>query len=375
MLLVAVFGLLGPRPSGPAGLGALALLVVVALGIWLGFRPRLGPGLPWCAGDGARDARVEPRPRPAALASLARARGHRRAHGRRPGGDGVPGHPGLPERRALRGGRTPAADRVAVRAPRAATARASRARARAEPGNRGRDAPPGGRGGRVALGRRRPGLRGLVGQRAGRGGRLFGGRDPGCAGGGHQPLRPEPALPGRHRTATAAPPRRAVADLPRDHHRGHGRAAGAPREPPPGLRGPARGARSTCTSARTSRPCPSSLPRDPYSALYRTSPGRFVRAQPLALLAYDRSSTPVFSSAERPPTLGPEILALVARSPQGFWTTLPVESGPAETFVFSDEALGLRHRFPALDRRGLRRRSARGRRGPHPARRRSCSWP
>ena len=89
-------------------------------------------------------------------------------------------------------------------------------------------------------------------------------------------------------------------------------------------------------------------PRDPYSALYRTNPGRFVRAQPLAFLAYDKSSTPVFSSAERPPPLRPETRALAARSPQGAWTTLPVESGPAETFVFTDGTLVFGLGFPRL---------------------------
>jgi hypothetical protein len=40
-----------------------------------------------------------------------------------------------------------------------------------------------------------------------------------------------------------------------------------------------------------------------------------------------------------PATFRPETRALAARSPQGSWTTLPVESGPAETFVFSDGTL------------------------------------
>jgi signal transduction histidine kinase len=89
-------------------------------------------------------------------------------------------------------------------------------------------------------------------------------------------------------------------------------------------------------------------PRDPYSALYRTNPGRFTRAQPLTLLAYDRSFTTVFSSAERPPSLSPEIQARVARSPQGFWTTLSVETGPSETFLFSDGSLVFGVGFPRL---------------------------
>jgi signal transduction histidine kinase len=89
-------------------------------------------------------------------------------------------------------------------------------------------------------------------------------------------------------------------------------------------------------------------PRDPYSELYRTSSARFIRAQPLALLAYDKSSTPVFSSVERPPLLGPEIQAQAARSPKGFWTRLPVESGPAETYVFSDGTLVFALGFPRL---------------------------
>jgi signal transduction histidine kinase len=89
-------------------------------------------------------------------------------------------------------------------------------------------------------------------------------------------------------------------------------------------------------------------PRDPYSALYRTSPGSFLRAQPLALLAYDKSANPVFSSAERPPSLAPDIQARIARSPHGSWTTLSVESGPAETYVFTDGNLIFGLGFPRL---------------------------
>jgi HAMP domain-containing protein len=89
-------------------------------------------------------------------------------------------------------------------------------------------------------------------------------------------------------------------------------------------------------------------PRDPYAELYRTSSGRFTRAQPLALLAYDKSSTPLFSSVERPPLLSPEIQARVARSQKGFWTRLPVDSGPVETFVFSDGDLIFGIGFPRL---------------------------
>ena len=80
-------------------------------------------------------------------------------------------------------------------------------------------------------------------------------------------------------------------------------------------------------------------PRDPYSALYRSTSGPANGAKALSLLVYDESSNPVFSSAERPPALSPEMSATLSRHPSGSWTTLPLESGPTDTFLFSDGAL------------------------------------
>jgi nitrogen fixation/metabolism regulation signal transduction histidine kinase len=87
-------------------------------------------------------------------------------------------------------------------------------------------------------------------------------------------------------------------------------------------------------------------PRDPYSALYRATAGR--RAQPLALLAYDKSSTPVFSSAERPPALEPDLQARASQSHSGLWTTLLVEARPTEVFLFGDGQVVYGLGFPRL---------------------------
>ena len=73
-------------------------------------------------------------------------------------------------------------------------------------------------------------------------------------------------------------------------------------------------------------------PRDPYSALYRTNPGRFVRAQPLALLVYDKSSTPVVQLRRAAATAPPRDPGPGGSLPQGVWTTLPVESGRRRDF-------------------------------------------
>jgi len=89
-------------------------------------------------------------------------------------------------------------------------------------------------------------------------------------------------------------------------------------------------------------------PRDPYSALYRTHAGRFLRTQPLILLAYDRSSTPIFSSAERPPSLDPDLQVRAGQAPGGLWTTLSVESRPTEVFLFGDGQLVYGLGFPRL---------------------------
>jgi signal transduction histidine kinase len=87
-------------------------------------------------------------------------------------------------------------------------------------------------------------------------------------------------------------------------------------------------------------------PRDPYSALYRTRPASYAHGQPLVLLAYEKSGMPVFSSAERPPRLRPEIEARVGSRSQGFWTTLSVEGRPAEIFLFGGHPLVFGLGFP-----------------------------
>jgi hypothetical protein len=58
-------------------------------------------------------------------------------------------------------------------------------------------------------------------------------------------------------------------------------------------------------------------PRDPYSALYRSTSGPANGAKALSLLVYDESFNPVFTSAERPPALSPEMSATLSRHPRG----------------------------------------------------------
>jgi signal transduction histidine kinase len=74
--------------------------------------------------------------------------------------------------------------------------------------------------------------------------------------------------------------------------------------------------------------------RDPYSVLYRTAPPQGTRERPVALVVYDREREVVFSSAERPPELKPDLAQTVPGTPDGLWTTLPVDGAPHDAFLF-----------------------------------------
>jgi signal transduction histidine kinase len=347
LLLVAVFGLAGPRPSGPAGLAVLALLLVIAAGAWLGLRPRLDPGLPWAPatalgtlgltlGLGQRRWRAwldrgDTGERTAAvlgltvfLAALVYPSVVQYAEaGRRWQIESqyAPLVLQQPERRvrALEQSRE-TVDEMRLLEDEADTrvsavedlafavwSASELAEAAASSAVEIQDAQG------AVISRFALSLPSLA------------------ATGPPQPLPHDEQWRTARETITVATAERPVLHASRLLVYG----------------GHARGAVHLYVGEDLSA-LPFLTARDPYSALYRTGPGRHARDQPLALLAYDRSSTSVFSSAERPPTLSPEFLAQVTRSPQGSWTTLPVDSGPAETFLFSDGTLVYGIGFPRL---------------------------
>ncbi len=76
--------------------------------------------------------------------------------------------------------------------------------------------------------------------------------------------------------------------------------------------------------------------RDAYAAFYRAEPPAGARGRNVELMVYDRAGRVRFTSVERPPALTPELRERGQRSPDGFWTTLPVDERPHHTFVFTD---------------------------------------
>jgi signal transduction histidine kinase len=76
-------------------------------------------------------------------------------------------------------------------------------------------------------------------------------------------------------------------------------------------------------------------PRDPYSALFRSAPSRPDREEPLDLTVYAQPTGVLFSSAERPPTLSPGLIERLRRSPDGYWTTLPVDGRAHHTYLLT----------------------------------------
>lgn len=76
--------------------------------------------------------------------------------------------------------------------------------------------------------------------------------------------------------------------------------------------------------------------RDPYSILYRSAPRTSFRDRPIGLVVYEPDRGLVFSSAERPPALPPELLARARTSKPGLWTTIPIDGRPHHTYLFTD---------------------------------------
>jgi len=93
-------------------------------------------------------------------------------------------------------------------------------------------------------------------------------------------------------------------------------------------------------------------PRDPYMALYRSTPRSFVHQAPLSLFAYDRKGLLRWSSAESAPELPPYVRSRLATNVGGVWETLRVEGEPARVFFFAsgDVVHGLAYPRPGPGR-------------------------
>jgi two-component system nitrogen regulation sensor histidine kinase NtrY len=88
--------------------------------------------------------------------------------------------------------------------------------------------------------------------------------------------------------------------------------------------------------------------RDPYSLLFRTGGRTAARDPSASLLVYDAQGRVVFSSADRPPALHPELAARVGENPAGLWVALPLDGRPHHTFLFSDGQATYGLAFPEL---------------------------
>jgi signal transduction histidine kinase len=75
--------------------------------------------------------------------------------------------------------------------------------------------------------------------------------------------------------------------------------------------------------------------RDPIGALYRSGPGVPAREEALDLTVYAPATRVVFTSAERVPSLTPPLLERLRQSPEGLWTTLPVDGRPHHTYLIA----------------------------------------
>jgi signal transduction histidine kinase len=89
--------------------------------------------------------------------------------------------------------------------------------------------------------------------------------------------------------------------------------------------------------------------RDPYSVLHRSSSGEATRDRPITLLVYADGEV-VFSSAERPPALSPELLSRVGGPYRvAFWTTLTVDGRAHYAYLFSEGARVYALTYPRLE--------------------------
>lgn len=75
--------------------------------------------------------------------------------------------------------------------------------------------------------------------------------------------------------------------------------------------------------------------RDPMSALYRSAPEGPAREESLELAVFAPPSRVLFASAERPPGLTPALLQRLEASPEGLWTTLPVDGRRQHTYLLA----------------------------------------
>ena len=77
--------------------------------------------------------------------------------------------------------------------------------------------------------------------------------------------------------------------------------------------------------------------RDPYSVLFRSAAPRAVGPRLLGLLVYARDRSLVFSSSDRPPALGADLLRrLEAAVSERLWTTIPIDGHPTHAYFFRD---------------------------------------
>ncbi|MGE0453876.1 MAG: ATP-binding protein [Vicinamibacteria bacterium] len=88
--------------------------------------------------------------------------------------------------------------------------------------------------------------------------------------------------------------------------------------------------------------------RDPYSVLYRRTPGDLGRRRPLDLVVWNERLGLVFASSERPPTLDRELARRVRDGERGVWATLPLDAAAHHVYLFSDGTLIFGLGYPRL---------------------------
>jgi signal transduction histidine kinase len=88
--------------------------------------------------------------------------------------------------------------------------------------------------------------------------------------------------------------------------------------------------------------------RDPMSALYRSAPEGPAREESLDLAVFAAPSRILFASAERPPALTPALLQRLEGSPEGLWTTLPVDGRRQHTYLLTQGAAVYAISYPRL---------------------------
>jgi len=88
--------------------------------------------------------------------------------------------------------------------------------------------------------------------------------------------------------------------------------------------------------------------QDPYSVLYRRTPGDLGRRRPLDLVVWNERLGLVFASSERPPALDRDLARRARQSERGVWATLPLDAAAHHVFLFSDGTLIFGLGYPRL---------------------------